>query len=101
MARIAKHTIRWNPVSDPGLAGYRVYVKAGDTAEPYEGTVIETQATEVTVPDDFPAGTFDQEGNYVIQISAYDDQGNESDTEVLVHPFDFTPPQKPTGMEVL
>ena len=101
MAKIAKHTIKWNPVSDAGLAGYRVYVKYGETADPYEGTMIETMDTEAVVPDDFPAGTFDQEGTYVIQVSAFDSQGNESDTVVISHPFDFTPPPAPTGLHVV
>lgn len=101
MARIKSKTIRWNPSPDEDVVGYNVYVLQGETAQPYDGTVVTTSSTEIKVPDDFPEETFDKEGKYVIQISAVDDMGNESDTVQTVAEFDFVPPLSPSGLEIL
>ena len=100
MARIKTKTIHWNPSPDSDVAGYNVYVLFGETAQPYEGTAINVTGTEVKVPDDFPDGTFDQEGKYVVQVAAIDDMGNESDTIQTVAEFDFVPPLPPSNLRV-
>jgi len=101
MARIQSHTIKIDPSPDQDVVKYRVYVSKGETANPYEDIMVETTSLEVIAPDDFPDGTFDEEGTYVIQATAVDGQGNESDPMVINHFFDLTPPRPPAGLSVI
>lgn len=101
MARIKTKTLRWDPPADSDVVKYKIYVTYGDSADPYTGTMVEVTETQAILPDAFPEGTFDQEGNYVIQVTAIDDQGNESDERVIIYPFDFHPPAPVENLEVV
>lgn len=106
MAKIVKRRIWWDhPVDVPDLAGYRVYIALAPVTFGYDLSNIETgpDRLEVIAPDDFPAGTFDQEGDYFIWITAFDEVGNESDPLALSARFDFIPPPAPLngGIETL
>jgi hypothetical protein len=101
MARVEPKTISWNPSESSDVEKYRVYYKADDSSSfQYTDPYIETTETQVTAPDDFPDGTFSQEGDYLIGVSALDAMGNESDITEVVHPFDLVPPMAPTGLSV-
>jgi len=100
MARIKSKTLKWKPPADADVVKYRIYVTYGDSAEPYTGTMVEVTETHAVLPDIFPEGTFSQEGNYIIQVTAVDDQGNESDERAIVYPFDFFPPPPVSGLVV-
>lgn len=101
MAKIEPKTISWNPSESTDVTGYKVYYKPDD-GNPfgYDAPRIETQATEVQAPHDFPADAFSEEGDYLIGVSAVDGAGNESDITEVTHPFDLTPPEAPTGLSV-
>lgn len=102
MARIEPKTISWNKSESSDVQKYRVYYKPADgTPFGYDAPRIETQVTEVQAPEDFPEGTFDLEGDYLIGVSAVDSMGNESDIVEVTHPFDLNPPKPPTGLSVL
>jgi len=70
MARIKSKTLKWKPPADADVVKYRIYVTYGDSAEPYTGTMVEVTETHAVLPDIFPEGTFSQEGNYIIQVTA-------------------------------
>jgi len=63
---------------------------------------IQMPKLECVCPDDFPAGTFDDDTvSYQIGLVDFDDQGNYSDMAVLpAYPFDFVPPPMPVGGRV-
>lgn len=101
MAKIKPKTISWNPSESDDVAGYRVYHKPADgNPFDYGDPFVETPANEITAPDDFPEGAFSAETEYLIGVSAVDDMGNESDIAEVSSPFDFIPPEPPTGLSV-
>ena len=102
MARIESKTISWNPSEAEDVAGYRVYYKpaAEEDSIQYGDPFIETTDAQVMAPDDFPDGSFSEEGDYLVGVSALDEAGNESDIAEVVHPFDLTAPPMPTGLSV-
>lgn len=101
MARIKPKTISWNPSESQDVVAYRVYAKPDDGALfGYDAQHIETAEVIIYAPDDFPEGTFETEGDYLIGVSAVDDAGNESDITEVAHPFDLNPPKPVTGLAV-
>lgn len=79
-------TVRWNPNSEPDLAGYKVYY--GTTSGRYS-EVIDVNLTTVAVVDGLQPAT-----RYYFVVTAYDSAGNESEPseEVYASTLDQTPP---------
>lgn len=101
MALIKSKTISWNPSSSSDVVSYNVRCKVND-GEPfsYSDEAISVNSPSIVAPDDFPAGTFEVETDYLVGVSAVDDMGNESDITELASPFDFMPPQPITGLKI-
>ena len=104
MAHVEKKVIRWNDPSNPKVVKHGVYVaKEGDTLDMSSIMAeIAMPKLKAVCPDDFPEGTFDDNTvSYQIGIVAFTATGNYSDMEVLpLYPFDFVPPDMPTGGRV-
>lgn len=101
MAYINSKNISWNPSTSDDVVGYRVRYKVAD-GNPivYTDPYLVVGNTLVVAPNDFPSGTFDNDTDYTLGVSAVDDMGNESDIIELDTPLDFVPPQPPTGLTV-
>ncbi len=101
MSKVKTKTISWEPSTSSDVTKYRVRWKLNDgTSFGYNAEFIETSNLSVRAPDDFPEGNFTEEDEYLIGVSAVDDQGNESDIQEITAPFDFVPPNPPTGLSV-
>lgn len=104
MAKVKAKTISWNPSPSSDVVDYYVRYKQvldDSTVIAYNDPFISTGGNNsITAPVDFPAGTFIAETDYIIGVSAVDDQGNESDIREISHPFDFVPPEPVTGLTV-
>lgn len=101
MAFIKTKTISWNASTSGDVVGYNVRYKVDNgTPFSYSDSYIQTSTPSVVAPDDFPSGTFSEDTDYLIGVSAVDDMGNESDIVEIISPFDFSPPLPPTGLTV-
>jgi hypothetical protein len=102
MAIVKKKRITWTPAPDAAIVKHRVYVTDGVDIDPKVDQYIEVLMphTSILLPDEFPAGTFEGEGNYIIGVSAIDDVGNEGDLAIVASPFDFIAPGVPTNLVV-
>lgn len=102
LVRIKKHPMTWEPSQDPSVVKQRVYVVFGDSlpadAQPVLNDVDKT-VNSLIIPDDFPEGTFAQEGIYVIGVGSVDGSGNER-IIWTTHPFDFTAPAGITNLQI-
>lgn len=104
MSHVEKKHIRWDDPNNPKVVKHQVFVaKEGDTLDMQSAMAeIQMPTLEAVCPDDFPAGTFDDNNvSYQIGIVAFTATGNYSDMEVVPsYPFDFIPPAMPTGGRV-
>jgi len=93
LAHSAEVTLAWNPNTEPDLAGYKLYYKTGSSGEPYDGT----GATEGDSPIDIGNVTtytlydLTDDTSYFFVVTAYDDQGGESDYSNEVSTDDYGP----------
>jgi len=81
-------TLEWDANTEPDLAGYEVYYKTGSSGEPYNGTGADQGPSPRTLsvgslgdPNN-PAYTLtglDDNETYYFVVTAYDDEGFESD----------------------
>jgi hypothetical protein len=80
-AYCAEVTLAWDPNSEPDVAGYKLYYKISSSGEPYDGT----GATEGNSPIDVGNLTtytlygLAENVAYFFVVTAYDDEGRESD----------------------
>jgi len=81
-------TLGWDANTEPDLAGYKVYYKTGSSGEPYNGTGADQGPSPRTLPvgslgdPNNPAYTLtglDDNESYYFVVTAYDDEGFESD----------------------
>ena len=104
MSKVKKKKIRWTPAGDSDIVAHRVFVAhEGDEIDTARNIYVEVPIGDeqsVILPDDFPPGTFADEGNYIVGICAVDDVGNEGDLALVASPFDFIAPGAPTDLIV-
>jgi len=101
MAHIEKKYIQWSNPTVSDVVKHQVFIAKAGMPLDMNSTMAEIPmpTLQAVCPDDFPAGTFDDDSvDYQIGIVAFDDQGNYSDMAVLpAYPFDFIAPPAPTG----
>lgn len=103
MARVKKKRVSWTAPPDTDVVAHRVFVgNEGETIDPSTFSYVEVLMphTSILLPDEFPAGTFMGDGNYIIAVCAVDDVGNEGDLAIVASPFDFIAPGVPENLKV-
>ena len=103
MAVVRKKRVRWDAdPNTPDIIAHKVYVaKEADVLDYASPNVQVTMPqTEIILPDAYPPGTFDEDVNYQVGISAVDDVGNESNIVIVTAPFDFIAPGAPSNIVV-
>lgn len=102
MAKIIKKTISWTASTASDVVSHKVYTAKEVDGVSYNSPNVEVPMpdTQIILPDAFPSGTFGEDTNYLIGITAVDDVGNESDMVEVSAPFDFIAPDAPTGVTV-
>ena len=72
--------IQWDAVTDPGLAGYKIYYQADSSAQPFSGTGATQGAAPVNVLNQTSTtiSGLDPSHSYYFAITAYDTSGVES-----------------------
>lgn len=87
-AGLPEHTLRWDQVDEPGIVGYRVHYG--------KGTRDYTEVIDVGARHSYRVTGLDPEAVYYFAITAYDDQGHESDYSIEVTSGTLG---KPMGMD--
>jgi len=74
-------TLEWDPNTEPDLAGYEVYYKAGSSGEPYDGTGATEGDSPIDVGDvtTFTLHSLADDVTYFLVVKAYDTEGLYSD----------------------
>ena len=97
MAKIKKVTMTFDQADLTDCVKFRVYYNKAELGaeSPFvEIPVVQGQtAYDVVFPDAVPVTM--EEGSWNLGVSAVDDEGNESDMDVITPFFDFIPPAKP------
>jgi len=86
--------LMWNPNTEPELAGYHVYQaeRIADKTGPW------TRIKTVPAPETKVTITLEQPGNYAWYITAYDNDGNETQASNMVELGKSTTLAEPTGL---
>ncbi len=73
-------TLQWNAVTDPNLAGYKVYYQANLSAQPFEGTGATQGASPITFSNVTTAtiSGLNSANAYYFAVTTLDSSGNES-----------------------
>ena len=100
--KVVKKRISWDAGTTADIVAHRIYVEKDPTVPTYSSVYVDISMpqTYITVPDDFPAGTFDEDVVYIVGVSSVDDVGNESDIITVSSPFDFVAPDAPTNIVI-
>jgi hypothetical protein len=99
LGRIRRKRIRWEPSSDAGVTGYRLYwSKDGDVS--YDSDHIDLGlVTEVILPDGIPS--FPLVASEIgLGITAFNEAGNESDMTKTAATINFLTPDAPRDLLV-
>jgi hypothetical protein len=97
VAKIRKKRIRWNPSSDPEVAGYRLYWTLLEGVNHDSAFVNVGNVTEVVLPDNVPSFPM-LSGEMEFGVTAVNHWGNESDMAVFSVNVNFIPPFPPTHL---
>jgi len=103
MSLIRTKTVKWDKPSSSEVIAHYVYVHRGEGRINYTDPRVRVlmPECEVKLPGSFPVETFQPGITYKIGVSAADEQDNESDIVEVDYPFDFVPPDPPTGLKVV
>ena len=95
IASAADVTLGWDAVTDPDLAGYKIYQadRMGNTTGAWAEIATSPTNTYTVLGVDIAS-------NYAWLVSAYDTQGNESFVSNMVELYDRTPPNIPNNLEI-
>jgi len=95
--------LTWRANTEPDLAGYRLYYRAGTAGPPWDGTAaVEGLPSPVSVAGtNFTLRGLASGSNYFVALATVDTTGNESPpTKIGPLTLTNTPPQPPTGLAV-
>jgi hypothetical protein len=100
MAKVVKRRVRWTASASTDVVGYKVYWSLEADGDPdYGSPNVQVSSNQIIIPDDAPEFP-EEEGVYVIGITAVDDVGNESDMVTATAPFDFLVPDSVSNVVI-